>query len=139
MAERAPIGLEEQFFRFCQHRYNTAKRPGIEFRLSFEEWWAIWELSGRWSERGRGGEKYCMCRFGDVGHYSVGNVFIATNSENASNKGRSLFQPRELPIGVRTQRGKFYATKWVKNIQYHIGTFATPEMARDAYLNFSVQ
>lgn len=130
----APPGLERQYFRYCQHRDNTAKRDGIEFNLTFDEWWNIWQQSGHWEQRGRGSEKYCMCRKGDVGPYSAENVFIATNAENVA----AIARAKTLPIGVRTQRGKFYATRCIRNVSYHIGTFATPELAREAYLNFSV-
>ncbi len=34
--------------------------------------------------RGRGKNKYCMARNGDIGAYSASNVRIITNSENAS-------------------------------------------------------
>lgn len=62
--------------RFC------AKRRGILFLLTFEEWLYIWETSGHLSLRGRLKGQYCMARFGDQGAYQVGNVRIITVSEN---------------------------------------------------------
>lgn len=47
------------------------------------EWWTIWQMSGRWEERGRG-HGYMMCRKGDVGPYALGNVVIATGDFNAA-------------------------------------------------------
>lgn len=63
---------------------NAAKRRGIEWRLSFDEWLAIWAASGQYENRGRGRGKYCMARHGDVGPYAVGNVEIIKHEQNAS-------------------------------------------------------
>ena len=61
---------------------NNAKRRRIDFLLSLEEWCEIWRRSGKWLERGRGADKYCMCRKGDIGAYSLGNVFIGQGKHN---------------------------------------------------------
>lgn len=66
---------------YTNHKAN-AKARGIEFRLTLDEWKQIWRDSGFWSQRGRGADKYCMCRIGDLGCYEVGNVFIALNKTN---------------------------------------------------------
>jgi hypothetical protein len=66
---------------YTQHKSN-AKTRGIEFKLTFDEWKQIWLDSGKWDERGRGAEKYCMCRVGDIGCYEVGNVFIGLGKTN---------------------------------------------------------
>jgi NUMOD3 motif len=65
----------------CQK--DNAKQRGIEFHLTFEEWVKIWAESGHYEERGRGANKYVMSRFGDVGPYAVGNVFIQTGRQNS--------------------------------------------------------
>jgi hypothetical protein len=59
-----------------------AKARGVPFLLTFEEWWAIWQESGRWAEKGTRKDQYCMARTGDKGPYSVGNVRICTMAEN---------------------------------------------------------
>jgi hypothetical protein len=62
---------------------RSAKQRNIPFLLTFNEWWAIWEASGHWEQRGFiDPDKYCMARPGDRGPYSVGNVYICTNAEN---------------------------------------------------------
>lgn len=66
---------------YTQHKSN-AKTRGIEFKLTFDEWKQIWVDSGKWDQRGRGAEKYCMCRIGDLGCYEVGNVFIGLGKTN---------------------------------------------------------
>lgn len=71
---RTPLGA------FTSQKAN-AKARGIDWRLNFREWWAIWQASGKWDERGRG-HGYMMCRFGDTGAYEVGNVYISTGVHN---------------------------------------------------------
>ena len=65
---------------------STAKMRSIAWKLTFPEWWKIWQDSGHYSERGRGGNRYAMCRFGDTGAYKVGNVEIITNAQNAADQ-----------------------------------------------------
>lgn len=67
--------------KFNAHKSN-AKRRGVEFLLTFKQWVDIWSKSGKWNERGRGADKYCMCRVGDKGAYSVDNVFIGQGKHN---------------------------------------------------------
>ena len=67
---------------YTTHKSN-AKRRGVGFVLSFEEWLSVWEASGKLMERGRGKEKYVMCRHGDCGDYTVDNVFIATGARRS--------------------------------------------------------
>ena len=55
---------------------RKAKQRKIEWLLSFDEWWEIWQGSGKWEERGDSRGKYCMSRHGDQGPYSVENVYI---------------------------------------------------------------
>ena len=70
------------FSAYVTQRRN-AKNRGIPWAFSFPEWWAIWQLSGRWNDRGRG-NGYCMARFGDSGPYSKDNVYICTIGQNFS-------------------------------------------------------
>jgi len=69
--------------KYRQHRADANKR-NIPFLISFEDWSNIWEQSGHWEERGRKSGQYCMSRYGDVGPYEVGNVFIQLHSANTS-------------------------------------------------------
>jgi hypothetical protein len=73
---------------------QNALARGIPFLLSFEQWLSIWTESGKLDQRGRGADKFCMCRNGDVGPYEVGNVFIGTGRENvrAGNLGKEMTQ-----------------------------------------------
>jgi hypothetical protein len=73
---------------------QNATARGIPFLLSFEQWLLIWSQSGKLNERGRGANKYCMCRYGDIGAYEIGNVFIGTGKENVrdGNLGKVMTQ-----------------------------------------------
>jgi hypothetical protein len=87
------VGIDRRKVAFQAHRSSSASR-GIQFLLTFEEWWEIWQASGHWHERGPGRDKYCMARFGDRGSYAVGNVDIITNRQNAAERGgHSLRDP----------------------------------------------
>ena len=63
-----------------QKRHAEARN--IEWLFTYEEWLEKWLVSGKWHERGRKLEQFCMCRFGDEGPYSTRNCFISTNQEN---------------------------------------------------------
>lgn len=65
-----------------QNQKDHAKERGIEFRLTFTEWWDIWQQSGKWDLYGKKKGQYCMSRYGDLGAYEVGNVFIQLASDN---------------------------------------------------------
>lgn len=80
-----------------QAQRRSARDRGIEWNIKLWDWWQVWEKSGKWNLRGRTRGHYVMCRFGDVGAYEVGNVYIATCSHNCSvqpnNPYRSGFSP----------------------------------------------
>lgn len=63
-----------------------SKIRGIPFLLSIAEWWNIWQLSGQYENRGPHTGRYCMSRYGDVGPYSIGNVFIQLSTKNVSDR-----------------------------------------------------
>ena len=68
---------------YYDQMHNAAYR-GIEWKLTLPVWWHIWQESGKWDQRGRGKDKYCMARDGDAGPYAVGNVRIILCEQNAS-------------------------------------------------------
>ena len=62
----------------------------IEFRLSYEQWKKLWKDSGHLP-----GRPWCVCRKNDIGHYEIGNVYIAhtiTNVTEALTNNDSLNQ-----------------------------------------------
>lgn len=116
--------------KFLRQRCK-AKQRGIEWLLTFDEWWAIWTESGHWQERGHNFGCYVMARHGDVGPYAVGNVSIITHSQNISDAPRP---PRDLPRGVYHNGPGFAAKRSIRGKHVHLGTFPTPEEAHAAYL-----
>ena len=75
--------LQKQRAKYRDHK-RRAETRGIEFLLTFEEWWAMWEP--HYSKMGRGKGKMCMCRNLDKGPYSVGNVRIDYVESNGHDK-----------------------------------------------------
>ncbi len=131
--------------RFNEQRRNAAQR-GIEWQLTFAEWWSVWEASGHWNERGRGQDRYVMSRRGDVGPYSLDNVYIQLSTDNNSD---APHRQQTLPKGVkvrmtggrRTPRriSAYLAQKMVNGTLHHIGSFRTEEEAVEAYRNFRLR
>jgi|SRR6188472_2718416 hypothetical protein len=66
---------------YTTHKHH-AKLRDVPFLLTFDEWCTIWRESGKFTERGHCKGQYVMARTGDAGPYAVGNVRIATVSDN---------------------------------------------------------
>jgi transposase len=111
---------------------RNAHERGIGWELNLAQWWAIWQSSGKWSERGRG-NGYVMCRKGDEGPYAIGNVFIATARQNSSDQKR---KSSGLPMGVskKANCASFIAHRMIGGKKTYLGSFPTPELAHAAYL-----
>jgi hypothetical protein len=73
--------------RYQNHR-GAAKRRGIEFRLTFEQWWQLWEPY--WAMRGPRRGQYVMARTDDAGAYELGNVRIDTTGGNHAEQCRAI-------------------------------------------------
>lgn len=75
---------DEQNFSYQKH---TAKRRGISFEFTFEDWATWWEENAgpNWSSlRGCLAGQLVMARYGDKGPYARGNVKCIRMSENLS-------------------------------------------------------
>jgi hypothetical protein len=70
-----------------------AKIRNIEWDITFQEWYSVWEQSGKYAERGKGKGKYVMSRVNDIGAYKLGNVFIQLNTDNVSQASKGKKQP----------------------------------------------
>jgi hypothetical protein len=84
---RSPMGA-------FQNQRNNAGRRGIEWKLTFWQWWQVWMRSGHWSDRGRVKGGYVMSRNADTGPYSVENVSIILATDNVQeyyNRERTLY------------------------------------------------
>ena len=113
--------------RRCSKRVDRHGNP-ILMLLSFEEWMDIWWNSGHWYDRGTKRGQFCMCRFNDLGNYEIGNVKIATNSENLSEAHDWMpkFDASHLKGVPRTQevrdkigaghKGKKHSPEWIEKM-----------------------
>lgn len=72
-----------------------AKRRGIEFLFSFEEWKRWWVETGKWSLRGRKAGCYQMCRNNDTGPYALWNVYCDTIEANSKLPHAGATRPAE--------------------------------------------
>lgn len=93
--------------RYQEHKYH-AKVRGVPFTLTFDEWWAIWNDSKKWSKRGRGRNKFCMHRIKDEGGYEVGNVYIGRNEANSYASMVTTLHGRAHPDALRESNGKIF-------------------------------
>lgn len=63
---------------------SKSKKRNIGFHLTFDEWLDWWLNTGHYHDRGRGKEKYVMCRYGDMGDYSLDNIYCDKSCNNIS-------------------------------------------------------
>jgi hypothetical protein len=83
---------------------NNARSRGVDWSFNIETWWLVWNLSGKWGERGRLG--YVMARHGDTGAYAPHNVYICTAKQNASDS--YIWKPahvRKKPLTHKKKSG----------------------------------
>jgi hypothetical protein len=72
-----------------------------------------------------------MARYGDIGAYEVGNVYICWARLNNSDANR---KDKSLPMGVAKTKGGSYKAYCMKGgWTRHLGTFKTAEEAEFAY------
>ena len=64
----------------------NAKKRGISFELTFEEWVDWWGED--WDRRGRCKTELVMARNGDTGAYSLDNIYKSTASDNVVESNR---------------------------------------------------
>lgn len=66
---------------YRQQKTNAHTR-GIGWALTLPQWWAVWQASGHYEQRGRGRDHYVMARRNDTGPYALWNVYITTSVQN---------------------------------------------------------
>jgi len=90
-------------YHYGNHR-RGAKQRGIPFLISFEDWDTIWQLSGKWEQRGARKGQYVMSRPGDKGAYEMGNVVICLAEENRAERNRNYPYTGKRPwVSLRTR------------------------------------
>ncbi len=83
--------------------YTTARvnavRRGIEWQFTFDTWWALWDKSGHFAQRGRRVGAYCMARLGDCGPYAPYNcvIVLKTLNSQAAAVTAGIVDPRSVP------------------------------------------
>lgn len=135
-----PVDYSTPQGKFAGQR-RQAKQRGIEWLLTFDEWFGIWQQSGHWEQRGRKSGEYVMARHGDIGPYSADNVYICLASDNHSHahaNGRIPRRPKAPARNKRVVRGWTYLNG--RRLPYqvmsgarYVGCFATEEEATAAY------
>ncbi len=122
---------------YGDHKSN-ARKKGVQFKLSFEQWLRIWVESGHLEERGRHRGQYVMGRFGDKGAYEIGNVKILPHIENikerkfseetiariaASRIGKPHLGPKrhsdETKLAISLAKTAYWARKKEESIALH--------------------
>jgi len=113
--------------RFTYSQFGAKKR-GIAFLLTFEEWYQWWFQNGvDKNDPSIGGLKrnqlteLCMCRFNDTGPYALNNIYCSTRSQNSKD--------------AHTHSGYIQKMKDAHNkpIQTPIGVFESLTAAAAAY------
>lgn len=96
---------------------STAKRRGIEFKITFEDWKKWWINTGKAENRGRNKGCYQMCRFNDEGAYELENIYCATITENMQHKqlGKPLAEQIKAKVS-ETMTGRKLSESHVANI-----------------------
>ena len=111
--------------KYLNHKHSAKKR-GIPFELSFEQWYDIWQQSGKWEQRGRGKDAYVMSRIGDKGGYTLNNVFIQSNSNNVieGNMNRTITEETKTKLSnthkkicITAHINKMHAARYGHNIK----------------------
>lgn len=70
---------------YVRQQFSTlkacAKREGITFTLTHQQWCDLWNRSGLWHLRGRLPHQYCLARINRSKGYTLDNVHITNNLE----------------------------------------------------------
>jgi len=78
-----PLSLAK--WKYNKHKAQ-AKFRNIDFNIIFDDWYNWWLSNGvdkNVNTEWPGGDRPCMCRYGDQGPYELDNIYYATNSQNA--------------------------------------------------------
>lgn len=98
---------------------GMAKKRGIGFYFSFDEWINWWLATGHWHERGVGKGKYVMSRRNDSGDYTTENVFCQTFVQNfldGTQKEMSTEQRAKISAAISSKlKGRVSPTKGTRH------------------------
>lgn len=96
---------------------SQAKARGIDWQLTFDEWFDIWQKSGFYHLRGKGKGSYVMSRYNDTGPYHINNIFIQSNSKNIidAQKGRLVCESTKIKQSTSMMGKNKGNIAWNKN------------------------
>lgn len=84
----------------------AARRRNIPFQLTFDEWYNWWLSQGvdkSLKQPPKSANTLCMCRIGDIGPYSLSNIYCDSLSNNAlsawTNGKCSIFNNQQRQLG----------------------------------------
>ena len=92
--------MEEIRRSYLGHR-KEAKRRGVEFLFTLNEWCAWWQFDMRWKAQGLCGHDLVMVRFGDAGPFAPENVYCCTAEIRTLTGTHNCNQARQLSRDVR--------------------------------------
>ena len=73
--------------KYHTQRFHAEVRRNVEWLFTMDEWFYLWNQSGKWKQRGTKKGCYCMCRTNDTGPYSLENVRIDLHGNNVREAG----------------------------------------------------
>ncbi|RKY56962.1 MAG: hypothetical protein DRP93_00225 [Candidatus Neomarinimicrobiota bacterium] len=92
---------------------NNATYRGAEYLLTFEEWYGLWESSGKWEQKGVRGHQYVLGRKDPTKPFVVDNCVIRTQSENMQRASKGK------PKSVNTKRLMSQAKQGKEKTELH--------------------
>jgi hypothetical protein len=106
-----------------------SKQRNIEFNLTFTEWYNWW-LSNGIDKNIESNHSMCMCRKGDVGPYSLDNIYFATRATNTSHARQNKPRSQKGELNPMFGRCAEFNTN-SRKIQTPFGTFASLNSAAE--------
>jgi len=113
--------------RYREHR-KGAKNRNVPFLLTFDEWYNWWLHHGvdRNIPRQNNGSTLCMCRTGDIGPYSLSNIYCATKSQNNIDAHKNNPTRGGHTKSIQTPRGIFRSkTEAASRLGVHTTTISS--------------
>lgn len=105
---------DKAYQAYRTHKNNSRAR-GVQFQMTFVQWYKVWVDSGHWEKRGLKGDGYVMSRFNDEGPYHVDNVEIIRASENA--RQPQVIEKRVATIAKKKAEGTFHRSDDYKHLR----------------------
>lgn len=121
----------KQMKKAYSRQMSNAKQRGIKWLFNFEEWYYMWESSGKWDQRGRKKHQYVMCRYNDEGPYSFYNTRIDTADNNNKEATYHQYKDHEYKEHVRVKDSKGRPFGTGKKITIYGKTYTSIQSAAD--------